>query len=285
MPQRSLYENLVLDSGELPIHFSIDRYESETEITIPHWHEHLEVHYIVSGCADFYLEQRRIQVAAGDLLIVNCNELHTAISVQHPYEGHVIIFDIPEISPELAKKNYIFINHAKADDEVKCLFERAFQEIALQETGYRALCRGLVTHLLVALCRNYVKESLPEREQASRKKNLQRLNSVLYYLENHSELPLTVQNLAEIACLSEDRFGHLFRECVGMPPLRYLNGLRLRKARKLLQANEHSVTEVARIVGFQDYNHFGRLFRKHYGCTPNEVRLGKAMPMEPIEEI
>ena len=285
MPQRSLYENLVLDSGELPVHFSVDYYKSETEITVPHWHEHLEVHYVVSGSADFYLEQKRIHVSQGDLLIVNCNELHTAVSKDHPYEGRVIIFDIPEISPELAKKNYIFLNHAKADESAKNLFQRLFQEIEDQKTGYKQLCRGLVTELFVTLCRDYVKETLPEREQANRKKNLQRLNTVLYYLENHSELPLSVRDLAQIACLSEDRFGHLFRECVGMPPLRYLNTLRLRKARNLLQNKEHSVTEIARIVGFHDYNHFCRLFRNRYGCTPNDVRLGKVTPQEPIEEL
>lgn len=284
MIQRSLYENLVLDSGELPIHFSVDSYSQETVITMPHWHEHLEIHFIVSGSADFYLEQKRIPVSQGDLLIVNCNELHTAISKQHPYEAYVIIFDIPELSPELAKKNFVFLNHVKADSISQELFKRIFQEIHTQETGYKAMCRGLVAELLVLLCRNYVKEALPEREQASRKKKLQRLNTVLYYLENHSELPLCVSDLAKLACLSEDRFGHLFRECIGMPPLRYLNSLRLRKAKNLLQNNEHSVTEIARIVGFQDYNHFGRLFRQRYGCTPNDVRLGKVTPVEPSEE-
>ena len=70
-----------------------------------------------------------------------------------------------------------------------------------------------------------------------------------------------------------------------MPPLRYLNSLRLRKARNLLQNKEHSVTEIARVVGFNNYNHFGRLFRKRYGCTPNDVRLGKVSPRKPPEEL
>ena len=43
----------------------------------------------------------------------------------------------------------------------------------------------------------------------------------------------------------------------------------------LLKTEEHTVTEVAQAVGFFDYNHFGRLFRRRYGCTPNQVRQGK----------
>ena len=33
-----------------------------------------------------------------------------------------------------------------------------------------------------------------------------------------------------------------------------------------------SAAQVAGAVGFSDYNHFGRLFRRHFGCTPMEVR-------------
>ena len=75
-----------------------------------------------------------------------------------------------------------------------------------------------------------------------------------------------------MACLSEDRFGHLFRECIGQPPMQYINEIRLRKAMNLLKTNEYSVTEVAAAVGFRDYNHFGRQFHKLFGCTPSEAR-------------
>ena len=77
-----------------------------------------------------------------------------------------------------------------------------------------------------------------------------------------------------MVCLSEDRFGHLFREGVGQPPLQYINAMRLRKALNMLKTNQYTVTEVADAVGFRDYNHFGRLFRKQYGCTPNEIKRG-----------
>ena len=51
--------------------------------------------------------------------------------------------------------------------------------------------------------------------------------------------------------------------------------MRLKKALSLLENGEHTVTEVAESIGFRDYNHFGRLFRKRYGCTPYDVKSGK----------
>ena len=59
-------------------------------------------------------------------------------------------------------------------------------------------------------------------------------------------------------------------------PLKYINQIRLRKAMNLLKTGAHTVTEVADAVGFQDYNHFGRLFRKAFGATPNRIRLEAA---------
>ena len=48
------------------------------------------------------------------------------------------------------------------------------------------------------------------------------------------------------------------------------------KGKRILRGEEeHTVAEVARAVGFFDYNHFGRQFRRRYGCTPNQVRQGE----------
>ena len=47
--------------------------------------------------------------------------------------------------------------------------------------------------------------------------------------------------------------------------------MRLKKAMHLLKSGNYSAAEVADAVGFSDYNHFGRLFRRYYQCTPMEA--------------
>ena len=280
MPLLELYENKILSDEELPIQLSIDSRATQSEVFSSHWHEHLEMHYIVRGEADIQLGQHRFKVRPGDLLIANGNELHSGWCTKAPYEGHVIIFDMADLSAELAKKNYIFLPLVRNDPVVGDVISRLFRERTGQNLGYKQLCRALVMELLVYLCRNYVAESLPERDSLKRKKDLERLNAVRCYIEEHYSQRITVEQLAEMACLSEDRFGHLFREGVGQPPLQYINAMRLRKAMSLLKTNEYTVTEVADAVGFRDYNHFGRLFRKRYGCTPKEAKQRNSLPDE-----
>jgi AraC-like DNA-binding protein len=274
MPGLELYENKVRGDAELPIQLSVDRADKSCEVFSGHWHEQLELHYIVQGGGDFRLGQQSIHVSEGDLLISNRNEFHSGYSTQIPYMSNVIIFDMGDLSQELAKKNYVFQSVIRGDGVIHDLIQRIFAEAKGQESGYKQLCKALVTELFVYLCRNYVTEMMPERDSAKRKKDLERLNAVLGYIEANYNQRITVEQLADMVCLSEDRFGHLLREGVGQPPLQYINAMRLRKALNMLKTNQYTVTEVADAVGFRDYNHFGRLFRKQYGCTPNEIKRG-----------
>lgn len=77
--------------------------------------------------------------------------------------------------------------------------------------------------------------------------------------------------MAGIIHLSEDRFNHLFKESMGMAPLQYINEVRIKKAMNLLKRKDRTVAEIADSVGFTDYNHFGRQFRRYYGFPPSDV--------------
>lgn len=295
MPQPELYENKILRDAEMPIQINKNIWHTQGSVWQPgkdrpkssgfisHWHEHIELHYIVEGEADFRLNQSCYHVEPGDFVIINSNELHTAVCTREPYYARVIIFDQVDLSPELARCNYLFRSCVKGDAVVADLTERIIREHQEEQCAYKQICKALVMELLVHMCRNYVEQSLSERDSIRRKKDLERLNVVLSHIQNHYAQPITNAQLAQMVCLSEDRFGHLFREGVGKPPLRYINDIRLKSAMNLLKTSEHTVTQVAEAVGFRDYNHFGRLFRKRYGCTPYEVKSGKAISDENLK--
>lgn len=292
MPQPELYENKILQDAEMPIQINTNIWSTRGTVWkvgapnnyptgfYSHWHEHIELHYIVQGEADFRLNQSTCHVMPGDFVIINSNELHSAICTQEPYYARVIIFDIKDLSPELSGFNYLFQSFVSEDRHVADLTERILREYQEERCAYKQVCKALVTELLVHMCRNYVSQSLSERDSLRRKKDLERLNVVLSYIQAHYSESITNSQLADMICLSEDRFGHLFREGVGKPPLQYINDMRLKSALNLLKTSDHTVTQVAEAVGFRDYNHFGRLFRKRYGCTPYEVKSGKYSSVE-----
>ena len=179
MPQLELYENKEILDTELPAQISNNLRQKETWVFASHWHEHLELHYIVKGEATFYLNQQSYEAGPGDFVIINSNELHTAYCKKVPYSAYVVIFDIGDISPELAKKNCLFRSLVRSDRMVEELMGRIHEERHRAEFAYKQICRGLILELLAYMCRNFVVQMIPERDVKRRKKDLDRLNTVL----------------------------------------------------------------------------------------------------------
>ena len=106
MPRLDLYESKTLQDEELPVQINHNFRDAPCEIFFNHWHEHIEIHYIVEGEADFHLGQQHFHACPGDILIANRNELHTGWCTRAPYHAWVVNFDVPDLSQEIAKKNY-----------------------------------------------------------------------------------------------------------------------------------------------------------------------------------
>jgi AraC family transcriptional regulator len=90
---------------------------------------------------------------------------------------------------------------------------------------------------------------------------------------------LSVEFLAGEVELSPAHFARAFRETFGLPPHRYLLHLRLERARRMLDAENAVLADVAQRSGFADQAHFTRFFKREYGVTPGIVlRSRRRMP-------
>jgi len=82
---------------------------------------------------------------------------------------------------------------------------------------------------------------------------------------------LSVQFLASEVGLSAAHFARAFKETMGAAPHQYLLHLRLERSRRMLDADNAVLADVAQRAGFADQAHFTRLFRREYGVTPGIV--------------
>lgn len=271
MNSLELYEKKLLNDEEFPIQLGVDRVKGKKCYFPLHWHEHLELHYVMEGMTSLQTNQTCLKAGKGDLVIINSNELHQGTSETMRMDACVIIFELDAFSRELANRNLIFQPLIQNDDRVKELMLAIYKENEERLPGYKLSVKGLIFQLITYLVRNYVKVSLTESENSKRKKNLDRLNTVIQFMEKNYAEDISNAQMARLIHISEGRFNHLFKEGMGMSPLHYLNEIRLKKAKKLLEQKEYTVSEIAIAVGFKDFNHFGRLFRKCYQCTPSSV--------------
>ena len=91
-------------------------------------------------------------------------------------------------------------------------------------------------------------------------------------MQRHLAEPMAVTALAGRINLSPSRFRALFTAQTGVGPAQYLQWLRLRRARLLLERTFLSVKEVMGLVGYNDPSHFARDFRRLHGASPTAFR-------------
>ncbi|MEH7119446.1 helix-turn-helix domain-containing protein [Neobacillus vireti] len=123
---------------------------------------------------------------------------------------------------------------------------------------WHELCLGSLREILMLLAKQQTSGFDP------------RIEETLYLLAQRMQETVRVEELARSVGLSASRLSHLFKENTGESIVEALNRMRIKQAALLLAHTNRNATEAALDVGFQNYNHFARQFRKYTGLTPSE---------------
>ena len=115
--------------------------------------------------------------------------------------------------------------------------------------------------------------SAPARVDANVTPLMRRIDRAVQLIETDYARGLTLGDLAAAAGLSTFYFARAFQRFVGVPPHRYLTGVRLRHAARMLDDGA-GVTFTCYEVGFGSLSHFVTAFRKRFGVVPSAARRG-----------
>jgi len=94
----------------------------------------------------------------------------------------------------------------------------------------------------------------------------------LTYIRDHLAEPMTLAQVARVAGFSPDYLSKLLERDQGLAFEKYLQGLRLERARQTLAGSTLSVERVARLSGFKSRPYFQHIFRRTTGLTPAAFR-------------
>ncbi|MCY4504207.1 MAG: AraC family transcriptional regulator [Alphaproteobacteria bacterium] len=99
-----------------------------------------------------------------------------------------------------------------------------------------------------------------------------RLQRVVDFIEARLGEDLTIEALANEACLSPFHFARAFKAATGTAPHRYLLDRRIGQARVMISEDRLPLSEIANACGFSSQAHFTRWFRRIVGVTPGVYR-------------
>lgn len=110
--------------------------------------------------------------------------------------------------------------------------------------------------------------NLPASRISTKKELFKRLNVARDYIKSCYKKPITLEEVAGVACLNRYYFLRQFRKAFNVTPHQYLIDVRLKEAVRLLGTGEKTVTEICHETGFSDLASFSKIFKKHYACPP-----------------
>ncbi|MEZ5424976.1 MAG: AraC family transcriptional regulator [Pyrinomonadaceae bacterium] len=137
-------------------------------------------------------------------------------------------------------------------------------------------CAGLIETLLREHLQTLGEiEKLPLVRRSTRLEIYKRLSLARDFIESCYAEPIDLERLARIACLSPFHFLRLFKTVFEKTPHQYLTGVRLEKARQMIEKEDLSITDICLSVGYENPSSFARLFKSRFNSSPGEFRHRK----------
>ncbi len=98
------------------------------------------------------------------------------------------------------------------------------------------------------------------------------LRPALEYIENNYSRQITLDGMAAICNISSSYFSKLFKRDIGENFANYINKIRIRKAKELLETSNDSITNISMDLGFEECGYFIKVFKRLEGVTPAVYR-------------
>ncbi len=283
-----LYEQIshTTDSAPYSIHFTKVAPHAEPALYL-HWHKEMEFLYVTEGNLLFQIEDTSFELHVGDSVFIPSGTLHSARRIgTAPVSFYALVFSpeflissfdtaaynayiLPVMHNNLAFAVALQGNGAAWQKE--CL--NILQNILFSETKEELVIRGQLLLLWNTLYQKHITTlDAAVRHPGANRALSEQLQPCIDYMQENYPHPLTLEELAGLAHLSEGQFCRSFKHLTGMTPFAYLVRYRILQSCRELSSTNKKVTDIASTHGFNNISYYNRAFLKVMNMTPTEYR-------------
>jgi len=273
-----MYHHEMIFTANMPIKLIVHQEKVINQTVFRHWHQALEINYIVNGQAKYVISGKRVSIGADELVIINPNEIHTAqgiitsdnnlaLTFQFPY--NFLKQEIPDfeqywfVSPRESTASTAEVSQFKQSLYQYYQDSKAKKDILLLKIDLYRILYGLVHYFGVN------KDEIPNFTNPP---TLRKLAKIVLFINEHCTERLSLPNLAEQSHLSIGYLSRTFSNQMGMSVMEYVNFMRVMKAFELLTETDKTIETISDLTGFANPKSFRRYFEKIYGQTPGKYR-------------
>lgn len=235
-----------------------------------HWHEYLEIIYLVRGQITLKIDRKTINARSGDIIVFNGFEVHESVSLSPDNEYYV--FAVP---PEFFQtvenfEGYRYDNLLRNSGECLACIKRAAAAVDEAQGSSQFLLNSEIFRFLYTATKNHTHTDDSATGGAKEAKLI--VADIQKRISRCYAEPMSIDLLANAFCISVSHLQHTFKAQTGSSVIDCINRTRIDNAAELLRKTDLHISHISEKVGFSDYNYFSRVFKKYRAMTPSEYR-------------
>ena len=216
--------------------------------------EYSALAFRIKGSGVIYYNDTQISINTNDILYLPQNIGYTADYT----DSQLIVIHFRTQNSDNIAEVFSFENTEK----IYKLFLEALNIWQNKDIGYKISTISILYKILATVYKENQKHSLPQNF----------INAISLINSNYKDTSLSIKQICRDTQISETYFRKLFSEYYKKTPITYINELKIEYARNLI-ANGISIENAAYKSGFNDPKYFARTVKKHFNCTPRELKL------------
>lgn len=247
-----------------------------------HWHTSIEIFAVMEGELLFFINNQKYPLHAGELLIVNANEIHSVHALK---ENRTAVIQIPlrQFENYFTAQQFIRFEGGvrggrdsdnPSDERLISLVQRLYNVYSERRAGYDFRTISLYYELLYLLVTQYRVTEVEEKELRYNR-HLSALSRITTYMREHYREDLKLTDLAEMFGYSDAYLSRMFREYARVNFKTYLQDIRTSYAYRDLLNTDHTIGQIALEHGFCSSRGLSKDFKKRYGILPSQVKRGR----------
>ncbi len=254
-----------------------------------HFHNLFEVGFCRHGNGELILDEKVCRYESNMLSVIPANYPHVTYSREKNFWEY-IFFDIENVIMQIYPDNpskqreAIEIVNKRADllyeyqhPEMAETILRIMEEMRDKKPYYVETTQNLLRTFVLMLIRfqstmDAERSKLIDTEDKAAMMNIR---PALEYIDRNFAEEIKASKLAESCNMSETHFRRVFEEAINMPPMDYLNLVRIQNACSILNKTDHSMEVVAAECGFTTFSTFNRNFKKYLNTSPYQWKKNK----------
>jgi AraC-like DNA-binding protein len=262
---------------------------SETKIdqttSIHHYHDTFEIVLYINADLQIFIKDYEYKIGNWDLFFINEYDIHYIMYNTNPnYIRYVIHFKKDYILPVLKAMNMGGIldklasvtykkTHPNLKDrtEILALFEEIHKATGHEHEPYDEISKARVLSNLALLLIRLL-ELLESEPLESLTKNDILVQNVVRHIDENFMNPINLTQLSASLFTNKYHLCHLFKQKTGLTVMEYVQYRRVIEAQKLLKNTGKDIITVYYECGFNNVQHFYRVFKKISKVTPYQYR-------------